>query len=217
MALDRIGKYLNRKNVLIMDFETTGLGRNDQMVEIAVIDTTGAVRLNTLIMPKNGRVPSEASAVHGITKETLMQENAPEYSAVHNKLMALLGGAKIVWAYNAEFERNTLKQTVKKYQKELDANPAMPEVTVNMGCAMLYYAEFRGEKHSYYGDWRWHKLGDAVKYETGRSLTQSHRALDDCFLVLKLMRSIDKKQSTSKVSRFVWALLAFFFFLWLVG
>ena len=57
---------LNRTDVLILDTETTGLGLEAEIIEIAVIDTAGAVLVDTVSLPQDD-VPKAASGIHGLT------------------------------------------------------------------------------------------------------------------------------------------------------
>lgn len=42
---------LNRTDVLILDTETTGLGHTAELVELAIVDTTGKVLFDELVKP----------------------------------------------------------------------------------------------------------------------------------------------------------------------
>ena len=59
-------ELLNRTDVLILDTETTGLGLEAEIIEIAVIDTAGAVLVDTVSLPQDD-VPKAASGIHGLT------------------------------------------------------------------------------------------------------------------------------------------------------
>ena len=63
---------VDREDVLVLDTETTGIGSSAEVIDLAVVDTTGTVRLDTLIMP-NDNIPAEASAVHGLTRRMLQR------------------------------------------------------------------------------------------------------------------------------------------------
>ena len=65
-AISRQARAWLAANALILDTETTGLGDDAEVVELAVIDCAGAVLLDTLVRP-SGPVPAEAAAIHGIT------------------------------------------------------------------------------------------------------------------------------------------------------
>ena len=66
---------LNRSDVLILDSETTGLGGTAELVELAIIDTTGKVLFDELIKPTVS-VPLDASRIHGITDSVLRKARA---------------------------------------------------------------------------------------------------------------------------------------------
>ena len=51
---------------LIVDTETTGLGDDAEIVEIAVVDSQGSIVFDSLVKPSRP-IPREASDIHGIT------------------------------------------------------------------------------------------------------------------------------------------------------
>ena len=89
----------------VFDCETTGTtpGR-DEIVSLALVrlDPDGAeiARYTTLVRP-SGPIPPGATAVHGITDETVAE--APSFAEVARELLALLDGAVFV-AHNASFD-----------------------------------------------------------------------------------------------------------------
>ena len=101
-----LGELLDRKDVLVIDTETTGLDRRSEVLEVAVIDTTGRVLLDTVSLPQ-GRIPRDASDVHGLTRARLRTMGARPWPAVHAELALLLEDASSVIAWNAEFDRNS--------------------------------------------------------------------------------------------------------------
>ncbi|MDE0433484.1 MAG: 3'-5' exonuclease [Bryobacterales bacterium] len=177
--------FLDSETVLILDTETTGLTQNSEIVEIAIINTKGETLLDTVVLPK-GPIPTKASDIHGLTRPRLKKMDAKPWMEYQNRVSELLSSAKVVVIYNANFDTRMLQQTAQKHGFHLN----MPDRKFN--CAMLDYAEFRG-KRGKYGDFRWHKLGDAFRRETGKSPSKAHRALDDCKMVLELMRSVSVK------------------------
>ena len=59
-----VADLLNRTDVVILDTETTGFSRQDQILWVSVIDTTGEVRLDSAVMP-TCKIHENAAAVHG--------------------------------------------------------------------------------------------------------------------------------------------------------
>ena len=172
-------------NALILDTETTGLGDDAEVVELAVIDCAGAVLLDTLVRP-SGPVPAEAAAIHGITDAMLA--GAPTWSEIHARFCDLVEGRQVV-IYNREFDVRVIRQTAHRYglpapqgfDLELDGSA--------VHCAMQAYAEFRGEWSAEKGRYRWQKLSAAAEQQ-GVTVTNAHRALGDCLMTLGVVRAM---------------------------
>ena len=178
---------LDRDDILIFDCETTGLKEWSECVEIGIIDTTGAVRYHSCVMPV-GDIPPDASAVHGYTRERLEEIDALGYDVLHDDVVGLFEDATIVLAYNAVFDFRLLRQTADRHGLSVPENP-------EWRCIMLDYAEYRGEIHPYYGNPRWHKLSDAAQHEGVTVGDLAHSAVGDCSLTLGIMRTVSSRSS----------------------
>lgn len=118
------GELLDREDVLILDTETTGLEQYDEVIEVGVIDTKGAERFHSLVMPK-GRIHPKAREVHGITQRFLKTSDAPEWPAVYAQLMPSLKAASVILAWNARFDRRLLRQSGRIW----GCRPQLPQMT----------------------------------------------------------------------------------------
>lgn len=164
-------------NAIIIDTETTGLGEDAEIVELAVIDLEGQTLMNTLLRPKGG-IPGEATAVHGITNA--MVANAPTFSDVWPSLRALLCLHRVV-IYNARYDVRIIKS--------LASQEALPCPTLKVDCAMTAYASYRRIEDER-GGYKWHKLEKACE-ELGVQIEgTSHRALSDCQATLDVIRRL---------------------------
>lgn len=163
---------LDREEVFILDTETTGVESYDEVIEIAVIDATGATRYHSLVKPK-GRVSAGARRVHGITAGML--KDAPEWPQVYEDLMPLLKSAFVVLGWNARFDRRLLRQTSRIYS----LTPQLPKLPWRD--LLRDYREMAEYPH---------KLTDAVKREKASTKGESHRAVADCQAVLAVMRAV---------------------------
>lgn len=105
---------LDRDDVLILDTETTGLGKGAEVIEVAVLDTTGAVQYESLSLPV-GRIQPGARDVRGLTRERLREAGARPWPAVHGELVAILDRAAMVLAWYADFDRRLLRQTAERH------------------------------------------------------------------------------------------------------
>ena len=151
-------ELLDRPDVLILDSETTRLG---EIVEIAIIDTTGEAGLDRLVLPV-GRISAGAASVHGITRDMLRAADAQPWPATHARAVRLLRAASAVLIYNADFDRDMLEQTAARHGRRfprLAARYAMREYAA--------HCRARGE------DGRWRPLSRAAEAEACRSGTRT--------------------------------------------
>ena len=174
-------ELLNRRDVLILDTETTGLDGTAELVELAIIDTTGRVLLDELVKPTVS-VPLDASRIHGITDSVLRKAGAKTWPMHHETVGKIVLAANMLLVYNLKYDERIIRQTCGKYDLR------NPLGSIRSECVMLKYAEHRGIPGRY-GDYRWHKLVDAYSHEC-ESTPQKHRALSDCQMVLDVMQAV---------------------------
>lgn len=166
-----------RQEPLILDTETTGMGPDDEVVQVAVVDIQGNVLLNTLVRPSRPISP-EAASVHKITNADVA--NAPTGEQVCRRLAELLRG-RLVCIYNADFDTRLLAQTAKAW------GVSLPNYRAE--CVMKLYAEFAGEWSQRHDAWRWHKLQVAAA-RCGLGPFKAHDALEDARMTARLLRHI---------------------------
>ena len=162
----------------VLDTETTGLGKQDEILQICLIDQAGAARVNQLIKPTVPIQPG-ASAVHGISEEDLA--GAPGFAAIYVRLSALLAGQTVV-AYNMDFDARMLAQSAAAY--------GLPPIRMGKSdCAMKQYARYKGIRKKNGRSYLWHKLGAAARQE-GITVRAAHDALADATTTLALIRKM---------------------------
>ena len=101
----------------VIDTETTGFGKNDRLVEIAVLiveDGKIVDEWETLINP--GRDISNSS-IHGITPDLVSL--APTFAEIEPTVSKLIDGAFLV-AHNLAFDKRMLEQEFSWLQKNID-------------------------------------------------------------------------------------------------
>lgn len=155
---------------VILDTETTGVTNDDEVIQLGVIDPTGAVLLDHLIRPARKKyIPRQATQIHGITMAML--QDRPHYTEIAGLLQSIVQGRTIV-TYNADFDRRLVSQTA-------DFSGGFVPPASAWQCAMLQYAQFVGEWDDYRNKYRWHKLrgGD-------------HTAVGDCQATLARIREM---------------------------
>ena len=162
---------LDRDGVLILDAETTGLGPRAEVVELAVIDTTGRTRLHGFALPR--RMPTEAARVHGLDRAKLQVLGAVPWPEIHPEVCEVLGVASVVLAWNAGFDARVLGQTAARYGVDL---PSIEWRDL--------LADYRTLGH------QGNRLHQATAREGVKVPGDAHRALGDCRRVLALMRAV---------------------------
>lgn len=162
----RFKDFLDSKDkYLILDTETTGLGYDDEIIEIAVIDMQGNELLNSKIYTEVP-ISSDASYVNGITSADLI--NMPTIDSLNNDINNLFKD-KTILIYNDSFDVRML------YQSGFNGK-------INTECLMHLYMKYVNSE-------RWVGLQDALSWE-GVDITQDHSALGDCKCCLELIKKI---------------------------
>lgn len=162
-------ELIARRDWVVVDTETTGIGPTDQVVQIAVLDHAGRVLVDTLVQP-TCEIHPKATGVHGFDREKLA--TAPTYEAVHDLVSTHLAG-RLVIAYNAVFDERLLTQSAAVWN--------LPPAAGIWECAMLRYAQYVGAQRWPGADYTWQKL------PRGKAIDALHGARDDCLLTLKLI------------------------------
>lgn len=172
-------------NCLVLDTETTGVGGEDEVCEITILDVSGAPLLDTLVRPTRP-IPAEATAIHGITDG--MVATAPSWPEVAEQYAGIVAGRTVV-AYNAAFDNRLLRQTYKRH------GLTAPELTTS--CAMLMYAAWHGEWDKGREQWRWLKLIEAAT-DCGVADAGAHRALADARMTLAVLRYLQRRRGVPR-------------------
>ena len=160
---------LTRRDFVIVDTETTGLGPDDQVIEVAVVDPSGKVLVDQLVRPTCPIHP-RATAVHGYDEPALA--GSPTFLEVLPELRESLGGTLAI-AYNAPFDERLMRQSAAVWGADL--------IETSWDCAMRWYAQYTGAVSSSRGGYAFPKLPRAEVDQL------RHGARRDCLLTLRLL------------------------------
>lgn len=150
-------------NAVILDTETTGGAKTDQIIQLSIIDMAGKTLFDSLLKPTCAINPF-AAKVHNLTERHL--RNAPSFTDVYEVVKSVLNERTVI-AYNAPFDKRQLVQTATAFKLD-----AVWIERLDWQCAMRAHAEYLGVKQ-----------GPGL--EGG-----DHSALGDCLATLKLIRSM---------------------------
>ncbi len=162
-------KLATKGSYVILDTETTGLKRNDVILEIAVIDLEGKELFNSRIRPtKRKRISPDATAIHGIKMTDL--KDCPTFAEIKDELEKIIAG-RTVLIYNAEYDEKLIDQTCEQDECSY--------FQMRNDCVMIPYSEFIGRWSEYHYDYTFQRLpgGD-------------HSAIGDCRATLKVIHKM---------------------------
>jgi DNA polymerase-3 subunit epsilon len=178
-AIAQAQDIIRQTSYIVLDFETTAANPHQaRIVQIGAVDSYGVPVFNQLIDPEIP-MPAGASAVNGITDETLI--GAPRLADIMPRLERTLSGEHII-AYNAEYERKVLTAELRRVLGDVPQWFA----SIQWHCAMLLYADYYGDWNDYFGNCRWHKLTVACE-QLGISSDGAHDALADVRMTRDLL------------------------------
>lgn len=171
-------KVIERRPIYL-DTETTGLDKNAEIVEIAIIDDHGDTLYHSLVKPSQP-IPADATRVHHITNE--MVQGSPNWFTLWPEVRGILQG-RIIVIYNAEYDIRLMQQSYTRYTGQPYKD------RFNAFDLLKLYSEFRGEWNPMRRAYKFHSLDDAGK-QCSIKLPNAHRALADTLLTRAVLHHI---------------------------
>lgn len=183
-TLEAFKRVIQSGDFVVLDTETTGLHQGE-IVQIAIIDSSGKTLLDYLVRPINP-IPPDASAIHGITDE--MVKSAPGWADIWLGVSMILAGRNVV-IYNAVYDRKMMYQSAEaaglpKFEWKHHAR---------WWCAMEAFAVVYGDYNSYRQSYRWQKLTTAARYYN-LPVANAHSALGDCLMTLGVCKEMIRQR-----------------------
>ena len=99
---------MNKNEILVLDTETTGVAKTDEILQLSIINGEGVVVMNEYFRPARAKTWPMAEAVNHISPA--MVADKPLILERKKEIEAILHGAKIIVGYNLPFDRNMLIQ-----------------------------------------------------------------------------------------------------------
>jgi len=161
--------------IIFLDTETTGVNLNDQIIEIAIVDSKGSALVNTLVNT-DCPITSDAQKIHGISADMLV--GCPCIEEIEGNIINAVQNKHVV-IYNADFDLRFLSSKIRD---------AMGTVS----CCMRRFAAFKEEIGHVHGTYRWFSLKEACARVEYKWSGKKHRAFADalaCRAVWKFLES----------------------------
>ena len=182
----RYARDLLGRHTFILDTETTGLGDDAEVCEIAVFDLRGEVMLHERVQPLYG-IPEEASRIHGISNVDVRSAPRINDETFELDLSLVLSLPSVLATYNADFDFRILRQSA----AAVGAFDLLDEVMMayaKKACLMNLYAQFYGEWSEYHGSYTWQSLEAAARQCGLEWEGEAHSALGDARMALAVLR-----------------------------
>ena len=104
----------DKNKVYILDTETTGLRKNDEVLSLSIVNFNGVVVFDELIKPRNRKTWKAAQEIHGISYDAVKdKKQLVEYE---EQLKPFFSKGCLIVGYNIEFDRKMLEQSGVKFE-----------------------------------------------------------------------------------------------------
>lgn len=173
--VDRCREFLSDDKYVVLETATTGLDYDDEIIELAIVDMKGNTLYESLFSPAK-HITAEATRLHKI--DDAMLKNAPQFTDEWEKILDIVK-ERTVLIYNADFDDRMIRQTLK-------ADKFLYESPFEMRCLMEFYQEYTESAY-------WISLADACYY-ADLKVNQNYRAVNDCRVILELIKAIANKK-----------------------
>lgn len=185
-----MASWFNRDYVIV-DTETTGLTKDDEIIEMSIINMRGEVLLNTLVKPTRP-IPAAATAINNITNE--MVADAPAWAEVYPTVMSIIADRKWL-AWNSQFDARLITQTclITGIYRDLPVEQVLQMYTAVHSShidAKKTYSQWYGAYAAKHKDFVRQSLAMAVVQQGIAMNNEAHRALADCQRILRVLESV---------------------------
>jgi DNA polymerase-3 subunit epsilon len=176
------------ESAVVIDTETTGMGPDDEIIEIAIVGAVSGERIFESLIKPSCPVRPGARDVHGISDAMLA--SAPTFVEIQADLEKHLSG-RLLLAYNCLSDERMIIQSSMYYRAKrrdwfCNVDP-MPVGWVASRCIMELYAFYFGDWDRKRSQYRWQKLETAAHRHALSIFNQQHRAMADAQLARSLL------------------------------
>ena len=175
------------EDYLIVDTETTGLDPlTDEIIDIAVVDQSRRVLLNTRLRPTHKRQWSN-TAIHGIQPDDLFNGPVtyPTLTEITPRLQELLAG-RTVYAYGAKFDGGFLE-------------PVLRPIGLMLTCLLLPFSRHMGQWDPKRNDYKFISLAKATAHIGYTWEGKAHSAVADALATQAVREYLHRLPATQKL------------------
>jgi DNA polymerase-3 subunit epsilon len=167
--------YLHLDDFVLIDTESSGLAKTDEVIELSVVDTYGNILYESTFRP-TAEINPMASKVNGFTNKSLI--DAPLFKDEWCKIEAAIDNRPIM-CHNIGFDKRIIKQTCERYGISADVD-------------FLFRNSYDSKEIA--KDWMNapdYSL-ETLAHMVGINEKESHRASDDCKMMLSFIERLER-------------------------
>lgn len=188
------------KHGIIIDTETTGVGDDDVVIELAAIEGhSGDVLIDTLVISRK-EIPAEATKVHGISEDDFAKANdeGKDLYDIYNAMKQIkeiqISTGSVFTAYNLPFDSRLIDQSI-MYDDDgfggielgmMGAVPNVPGICI-MELANRALVAKHGEWDHQWSQFKRLSLERCLEIAGIQREGKAHRALSDCLSTRALL------------------------------
>ena len=173
-------RKLLESDVVIFDTETTGLGPDAEIVEVAALKVDGTVLLDTLVKPRQ-LIPPDATAIHGIA-----DEDVAGFPRIESLLPRISGRDQCLASYNLAFDERLIRRSLDRGGPFAAGSWRLP--VEQSHCIMRMYARYHEAWSDYHQSYTLQSLGNALAQCGLEFEGRAHRAMTDAKAAAALLR-----------------------------
>lgn len=177
------------KNYAVLDTETTGLGKLDQIIEVTLLHANGDILFNSLVKPTQP-IHWAAQKIHKITNQEL--ESAPYWKDIYLEFEKAASLVDVTYIYNQNFDVRLINQTYDAYD--------IRRPDYNSSCAMKAVKAWLIE-NNLLNDSKFNLANVCDILNIDHNDVEKHRALGDCILTNRVIEHIVSVENTSEEER----------------
>lgn len=167
---------------IILDVETTGIDRKDEVVELAISDLNGNILFYSRIKP-TVIMSAMATRLNGITDTML--KNEPSIIDVLQKIEPIVRDADKIYCWSSDFVINKLIKTAHSMDADFEIIKLIRKRLVDVRSIVNY------------DDRCWPRM-DAVAYNYGISWEgKRYSSMNDCLVISKLINALRDDKNIS--------------------
>lgn len=167
---------------IILDVETTGIDRKDEVVELSISDLEGNILFYSRIKP-TVKMSSGATRLNGITDDMLKDE--PHIADVLQKIEPIVRDADKIYCWSSDFVIHKLIKSAHSMNADFEIIKLIKKRLVDVRSIVAHPERC------------WPRM-DAVAYNYGISWEgKRYSSVNDCLVISKLINSLREDKNIS--------------------